>query len=92
MAKRRLTIQRRAGVFPLFPACVILSDEARIGSMEEGQMEFSCTISKGEHAIQAQIQGEDGRLYRSNSYFSIGGKDVNLFLTIDGSKLLLTIR
>ena len=90
MAQKRITIKRKEGVFHTFPACLILSDEARIGAMEQDQMEGVFSVSKAEHAIQAQIQGPDGRFYRSNSYFSIGGKDVTLYLTIDGSKLVLT--
>ena len=92
MATKNITIKRQEGVFHNFPACVILSDETRIGEMAENQMEAVFAVSKAEHAIQAQTEGRDGRLYRSNSYFSIGGKDETLYLTIDGSKLKLTYR
>lgn len=92
MANKKITIKRKEGVFGLFPACAILSDEVKIGNMEENQMEGVFEVSKAEHAIQAQIEGEDGRPYRSNSYFSIGGKDVTLYLSIDGSKLKLVYR
>lgn len=92
MAAKKITIKRKEGVFPSFPACAILSDETRIGEMKENQMEAVFEVSKAEHAIQAQTEGRDGRLYRSNSYFSIGGKDETLYLTIDGSKLKLTYK
>ena len=92
MAAKKITIKRKPGVFNAFPACSILSDEVTIGKMDENQMEASFNVSKAEHAIQAQITTEDGRIYRSNSYFSIGGKDVTLYLVIDGSKLKLTYR
>lgn len=92
MATRKLIIERRKGQFGRFPACAILSDEKRIGEMAQDQMKGEFAISKGEHAIQAQIEGPDGRFYRSNSYFSLGGKDVVLYLTIDGSKLVLAYR
>ena len=92
MAAKKITIKRKEGVFGTFPFCSILSDETQIGTMEQDQMEASFEVSKAEHAIQAQITGPDGRVYRSNSYFSIGGKDVTLYLTIDGSKLVLKYR
>lgn len=47
-------------------------------------------ISKGEHAIQVEKDGDGGRVYRSTSYFVIGSKNVSLSLGIyAGSRMTL---
>lgn len=90
---KTLLIQRVPGLFGQPSDTRILADEKVIGEMKADDKESKLEISKGEHAIQAEITASDGRVYRSNVYFTrYGNKDVSLFLKIQGTKLTLLDR
>lgn len=86
---RTLTIHRRIGPLGGQVDATILSSEEQLGVLKAEEEKVELTITKGEHAIQAQLIGEDGRVHRSNVYFATGGKSVVLYLTISGYKLTL---
>ena len=86
---RTLTIYRRVGPLGGQNDATILSSESVLGVLKTEEEKVELPISKGEHAIQAQIVGDDGRVHRSNVYFATGGKSVTLYLTISGYKLTL---
>lgn len=86
---RTVTIERKESPLGQPIACKVLADERPIGELKAEESKKSYPISKGEHAIQVQIEGADGRLYRSNSYFATGGASFALYLTISGTKLTL---
>lgn len=89
---RTLTINRRQGNLGDAVYCKIISDGKYIGEIKADENSKVTPISKGEHAIQCEVEGTDGRKYRSNSYFATGGKNVVLYLTISGTKLTLNLK
>ena len=87
---RALTIIRRPGSFGKPVDATITLDSNEFGEMKADQEKAVLEISKGEHTVQCEIQGKDGRIYRSNAFFCpYGNKSVTLYLTISGTKLTL---
>lgn len=66
----------------------ILSDNHYIGEMKASENESVFSISKGEHAIQVEIN-VDGENYRSNIFFAMGSSDVKLRFVISGTRVNL---
>ncbi len=90
---RTLTIVRRPGSIGKPRDVTIISDEKKLGELKAEQESVSIPFDGKEHAFQAQIVGRDGRIYRSNSYFENSGvKELKLFLTVSGSRLVLELK
>ncbi|MFA6830039.1 MAG: hypothetical protein WCR67_04995 [Bacilli bacterium] len=90
---RKLHIARRDGFLGGKVEVRIISNSFLLGIMkaEEEQKDFE--ITKSEEVIQAELIGKDGKVFRSNAYFGTnGGKDISLFLTISGTKMILSIK
>lgn len=87
---RTLTIIRCPGSFGKPVDATITLDDLVAGVFPAEKEQTTLEISKGEHAVQCEIQGKDGRVYRSNAFFCpYGNKSITLYLTISGTKLTL---
>jgi|GEM_PF-945026 len=87
---RALTIIRRPGSFGKPVDAAVTLDSRAFGELKADEEKAVLEISKGEHTVQCEIQGKDGRIYRSNAFFCpYGNKPVTLYLTISGTKLTL---
>jgi hypothetical protein len=86
---RTLTIERRPGQVGDPVEVNILSDNHLLGVMKAEDKSTTFEISKGEHAIQVEIPGEDGQNYRTNIFFATGSKNVKVFF--EGSALALKL-
>ena len=87
---RALTIIKRPGSLSKPVDATITLDSNEFGELKAEQEKVELSISKGEHTVQVEIEGKDGRVYRSNAFFCpYGNKPITLYLTISGTKLTL---
>ena len=89
---RTLTLTRIPGTL-VDPVDVLVITNARtLGEMKAEEEEKTFEIGKGENAVQVQIEGPDGKLYRSNAMFMIGKQNLHFTLETSGTKLVLRMK
>lgn len=86
---RTLTLIRVPGTLGGPVDCLVITNARTLGEMKAEEESKVFEIGKGENAIQVQIQGPDGKLYRSNAMFMIGNKNLVFTLEISGTKIVL---
>ena len=91
-AMRHITIHRRVGPLGGDVDVMILYDESPVGQLKAGEDTIVLPIGKTEQAIQGELKDENGRVFRSNAYFFINGKSMDLFLLVNGYHMTLTTK
>ncbi len=86
---KNVTIEKRIGALGCSSDITILFDERPKGVLKIDQNEIVIPVSDTEVTVQAEVMINE-RPYRSNAYFVLNGKCPKLYLTVSGSKLVLT--
>lgn len=86
---KNVTIEKRIGALGCSSDIAILFDERPKGILKVDQNEIVIPVSDTEISVQGEVI-INGRSYRSNAYFVLNGKCPRLYLTVSGSKLVLT--
>ena len=86
---KNVTIEKRVGALGCSSDVTILFDERPKGVLKVDQNEISIPVSDTEISVQGEVI-INGRSYRSNAYFVLNGKCPKLYLSVSGSKLVLT--
>lgn len=86
---KNVTIEKRIGALGCSSDITILFDERPKGILKVDQNEIVIPVSDTEISVQGEVI-VNGRSYRSNAYFVLNGKCPRLYLTVSGSKLVLT--
>ena len=88
---RNVVIKKRIGALGCLSDIAILFDERPKGVLKVEEEEISLPIGATQAAVQAEII-LNGRSYRSNAYFVLNGKCPDLYLTVSGTKLVLSTK
>ncbi len=88
---KNVTIEKRVGVLGCPSDIVILFDERPKGTLKKEENEISLPIGPTEATVQAEVEF-GGRVYRSNAYFVLNGKCPRLYLSVSGSKMVLSTK
>ncbi len=91
-AMRHITIHRRVGPLGGDVSVKILYDESPVGELKAGEDTIVLPIGKTEQAIQSELKDENGKVFRSNAYFFINGKSMDLYLLVNGYHMTLTTK
>ena len=87
---KNITIEKRIGALGCSSDITILFDERPKGVLKKDENEVSIPCGPTEVTVQAEVEVA-GRVYRSNAYFVLNGKCPKLFLTVSGTKMVLTV-
>ena len=87
---KNVTIEKRVGALGCSSDIVILFDERPKAVLKKEENEISIPISATEATIQAEVE-INGRAYRSNAYFVLNGKCPKLYLSVSGSKMVISV-
>ena len=88
---KSITIEKRVGVLGCPSDVTILFDERPKAIMKPDDQEITLLIGATQASVQAEVE-MGGRIYRSNAYFVLNGKCPKLYLTVSGSKLVLSVK
>ena len=88
---KNLTIEKRVGALGCSSDVTILFDERPKAVFPKDAETLDIPIEATEIAVQAELV-IGGRAYRSNAYFILNGKAPNLYLSVSGSKMVLTTK
>ena len=86
---KNVTIEKRIGALGCSSDITILFDERPKGVLKKDQNEISFEVNSTEIVVQAEVVVND-RPYRSNAIFVLNGKCPKLYLSVSGTKLVLT--
>lgn len=87
---RTITITRREGPLGGHVDLKIMSNNNVLGEMKADEKVKTFEVAYSEQAVQAELLNSEEVHYRSNVHFAIyGKKDIKLFLTISGTRLVL---
>lgn len=90
---RELTIVRREGPLGGHYDVRIISNNNVLGEMKADEIKKVFELENSEQAIQAELLNTGKNHFRSNAHFAIyGKKNVELFLTISGTKMILSTK
>ncbi len=87
---KNILIEKRIGALGCPGDVTVLFDERPKAVLKADQNEISIPVSSTEVTVQTEIVVND-RAYRSNAYFVLNGKCPKLFLTVSGTKMVLTV-
>lgn len=88
---KKVQIEKHVGALGCPSDITILFDERPKGVLKIEEDRIELPIG----ATQATVQGEmeiNGRVFRSNAYFVLNGKCPTLHLSVNGAKMVLTVR
>jgi len=88
---KSITIEKRVGVLGCPSNVTILFDERPKAVMKAEEKEITLAVGPTQISVQAEVE-MGGRAYRSNAYFVLNGKCPKLYLTVSGSKLVLSVK
>lgn len=85
-----VTIEKRVGALGCSSDITVLFDERPKAVLKAEENEISIPVNSTEVTVQTEIVVND-RPYRSNAYFVLNGKCPKLYLTVSGTKMVLTV-
>ena len=88
---KQITIEKRIGALGCPSDIAILFDERPKDVIKVDQESITIPVSSTEITVQAEVI-INGRSYRSNAYFVLNGNAPKLYLTVSGSKMVLSTK
>ena len=88
---KSISIEKRVGALGCASDITILFDERPKAVLKVDEERISIPCASTEIAVQAEVV-INGRVYRSNAYFALNGNAPLLYLTVSGSKLVLSTK
>ena len=85
-----VTIEKRVGALGCSSDITVLFDERPKAVLKAEDNEISIPVNSTEVTVQTEIVVND-RPYRSNAYFVLNGNCPKLYLTVSGTKMVLTV-
>ena len=87
---KTISIEKRVGALGCPNDITILFDERPKAVLKVDQDKIEIPVSSTEVTVQTEVE-VNGRVFRSNAYFVLNGKCPKLFLTVSGTKMVLTV-
>ncbi|MCR5078519.1 MAG: hypothetical protein K6B65_01155 [Bacilli bacterium] len=87
---KQVEIVKRIGVLGCNDDVTILFDERPKAVWKKDEEKIVIPVSATEITVQGEIE-KNGRVFRSNAYFVLNGKCPKLYMTISGTKMVLSV-
>ena len=87
---KQIEIEKRIGALGCNSDVTILFDERPKAILKKDDERIVIPVTATQIAVQAEVE-KNGRFFRSNAYFVLNGKCPKLYLTISGTKMVISV-